>query len=145
VSKEFTEYLLSLGADPNAVSSDTISPLAYAAFQYNSPEMVELLLQHGARVNGSSALAAAAQKGYLATAKYLLDHGADINDPGNWVQPSFPLQIAVKYGHAEMVKLLLSGGADLELHDGSGRTPIDVAREGNNAQIIDILEGAKPV
>ncbi|CAA7268964.1 unnamed protein product [Cyclocybe aegerita] len=146
VSKEFIRYLLSLGADPNATSADTITPLAYAAFQYNSPEMVEFLLQHGAQVNGSSALAAAAQKGYLATAKYLLDHGADVNDPGNWTQPSFPLHIAVKYDHKEMVKFLLSSGADLGLLDGSGQTPLDIAREGNNTQIISILEeGIKPV
>ncbi|KAF8960825.1 ankyrin repeat-containing domain protein [Flammula alnicola] len=140
VSKEFIGYLLSLGADPNAMSGDTISPLAYAAFQYNSPEMVGLLLQHGARVNGSSALATTAQKGYLTTAKYLLDHGAHINDPGNWMQPSFPLHIAVERSNTEMVKFLLSNGADTELRDGSGRTAFDIAREGNNTQIIDLLE-----
>ncbi|KAJ3506705.1 hypothetical protein NLJ89_g6721 [Agrocybe chaxingu] len=146
VSKEFVGYLLSLGADPNASSADTITPLAFAAFRYNSPEMVEFLLQHGAQVNGSSALAAAAQKGNLATAKYLLDHGAHVNDPGNWTQPSFPLHVAVKYGHEEMVKLLLSSGADLGLLDGSGRTPLDIARERNDTQIIGVLEeGMKSV
>jgi ankyrin repeat protein len=145
-SKEFIGYLLSLGADPNAISKDTITPLAYAAFQYNSPEVVELLLQHGAQVNGSSALAAAAQKGYLTTAKYLLNHGANINDPGNWVLPSFPLHIAVKHGNMEMVKFLLNNGADLGLVNGSGKTPYDIAREENNTQITELLEeGTKPM
>jgi len=44
VSKEFIGHLVSLGADPNAMSNDTISPLAYAAFRYDSPEMVGFLL-----------------------------------------------------------------------------------------------------
>jgi len=140
VSKEFIRYLLSLGADPNAISNDTISPLAYAAFRYDSPEMVGFLLQRGAHVNGSSALAAAAHKGYLTTAKYLLDNGADVNDPGNYLPPSYPLHTAVKQGNMEMTSLLLDLGADLELQDGSGKTAIEFAREGNDMHIINILE-----
>ncbi|KDR66058.1 hypothetical protein GALMADRAFT_1211428 [Galerina marginata CBS 339.88] len=119
-SEEFIEYLLSMGANPNLISDDTVSPLAFAAFQYDSPRMVELLVQHGAQVNGTSALAAAAQKGHLGTAIYLLAHGALVNDPGNWIQPAFPLHIAVKHGKAEMVRLLLGRKADLALRHGSG-------------------------
>jgi len=142
-SKEFIGYLFSLGADPNAMSNDAISPLAYAAFRYDSPEMVGFLLQHGAQVNGSSALAAAAHKGYLTTAKYLLDHGADVNDPGNYLPPSYPLHMAVKHGNVEMTTLFLACGADLELRDGTGKTAVEIVREGNNAQIINLLEKRK--
>ncbi|KJA25118.1 hypothetical protein HYPSUDRAFT_38074 [Hypholoma sublateritium FD-334 SS-4] len=139
-SPEFIEYLLSIGADPSVSSDDTISPLAYAAHQYDSPAMVKLLTEHGAQLKGSGVLASAAKKGAVATVKYLLDQKADPNDPGSWPQPTLALHTAVKGGYLDICKLLLVNGADARLKDGSGKTAIDIARDTNNKEIISLLE-----
>jgi uncharacterized protein len=83
------EFLLSSGANPNAVAKNPMQvvPIHSAAAHYQ-PEvaeaMVRSLLAHGADVNarqegGFTALHAAAQSGNLGLLDLLLDSGADIN------------------------------------------------------------------
>lgn len=139
-SREFIEYLLSVGADPSVSSDDTISPLAYAAHQYDSPAVVKLLIEHGAQLKGSGVLASAAKKGAVVTVKYLLDQKADPNDPGSWPQPTLALHTAVQGGYTDICKLLLNSGADAGLRDGSGKTAIDIARDTNDTEIISLFE-----
>ncbi|EAU81606.1 hypothetical protein CC1G_02622 [Coprinopsis cinerea okayama7 len=127
--KAFIEHLLSLGADPNIISGDAIAPLGYAASRYgDTPDMVALLVKNGARIDrGTAPLARAAYKGHLAIAQYLLDNGADVNDPGNWDLPGFPLLDAVD---------------DPALVDGWGKTAFDIAREKGREEIVSLLKEA---
>ena len=145
--KAYIEQLLLLGSAPDggAREDTTIPPLALAASQYASSEMVELLLEHGAKIEGSNALTAAVRRGSFANAKYLLDRGADVNDPGTGFYPWLPLHVAVTKGDSEMVRLLLAdtNQANLALMDRAGRTAMELARAGGNADIMSILECAE--
>jgi ankyrin repeat protein len=55
-----------------------------------------------------------AQKGFIDKARLLLEHGAFI-DPVEEEYQSTPLGMAARWGHADMVRLLLDYGADRQL------------------------------
>jgi ankyrin repeat protein len=74
----------------------------------NSPDLINAA---GADSNGDTPLGAAAGNGQLVVAKYLLDHGADINAFGA-IHDRTPLLAATERGHKAMVELLLARGAD---------------------------------
>ncbi|KAI4781565.1 ankyrin repeat protein [Aureobasidium sp. EXF-3400] len=124
-----SEYLLSMGADPNAQGGKYGNPLQAASTSGNV-ETVQVLLDHGASVNAKggcygSALHAAAWYGHVNTLQLLLKYGADIGaldwecgsaatDP-DCEEGSAPpaLQVAAYNGHTEVVKALLMHGADV--------------------------------
>jgi hypothetical protein len=65
---------------------------------------------------------------------YLLDNGADINKgvayadkPSGWN----PIHLAVNQGYAEMVKLLIERGADINVIDIQGYIPLEIAEAKN--------------
>jgi ankyrin repeat protein len=139
-SQEYLLFLLSQGADPNIFSEDTLSPLSLAAGLYDL-DAVKLLLEHGARINGSSALAAAASRGKVETVKYLLECGADPNDGGNQQISYLPLHSAVEKGHKEIVELLIEHNANPHIHDVDGQTALSRAQKRDNEEIIRLLNG----
>jgi cytohesin len=73
----------------------------------NSPDLI-----NAPDTDGKTPLQIAAEKGQLIVAKYLLDHGADVN-AGSRRHPGNPLYGAAEHGHKAMVELLLSRGADV--------------------------------
>jgi len=81
-----------------------------------------------AGVNDWPALLHAVHKHQLAAAAALLDGGADPNRgyPNNYT----PLMMAAGYGHADMVRLLLSRGAKTGIVDVDGETALDLAYQG---------------
>ena len=50
-----------------------------------------------------------------------------------------PLHEAARYGHLDMVRLLLRHGADPTFRDSAGRTPQDVAAKSNHADVVELL------
>ncbi|KAJ3547936.1 hypothetical protein NMY22_g1465 [Coprinellus aureogranulatus] len=146
-NKPFIEHLLDLGSDPKGDDEAFCTPLRIAASSYEDPDMLEFLLERGAVIQGSSALANAVDFGRTANVKYLLARGADINDPGRKYLPFFALHAAVEKSDTEMVRFLLTESpkkADLSLVDGRGRTIWDLARaEGGKREILLLLEAAQ--
>ena len=55
----------------------------------------------------------------MATCRYLLDHGAEVDPIGGELKAT-PLQWAARNGHLYVVHLLLSRGADPNIRDGQG-------------------------
>jgi ankyrin repeat protein/GNAT superfamily N-acetyltransferase len=125
-----TALLLAAGADPD----DGRSLRGAAGAQ--DPTCLELLLDAGARVPGAMALAHAAQRGRLRTARVLLGRG-----PREWSERENALQWAVRpEASAEMVRLLVEHGADLEASfDGTGRTPYAVAVRSGRPDLAELL------
>ena len=69
----------------------------------------------------------------------MLEHGADVN---RGVKSS-SLHYAACFGRPNIVKLLLQYGADPELRDEDGHTPLEKAQERGDEwhrQVIEILE-----
>lgn len=76
---EVAQYLLGMGADPNAASPDGIAPL-HAAVMFNQPEMAIWLLDHGAdpnpRYDGKTPLAMAEENKLSRLVEILRDYSA---------------------------------------------------------------------
>ncbi len=94
--------------------------------------VVELLLRHGADVNGRSGvgrmtpLHMAARRGTVAIAEVLLASGAEIEAKDT--KGETPLRRAVNCCQEGVVRLLLAHGADPLSPDRQGRTALDAAR-----------------
>ncbi|NXB60363.1 ASB10 protein, partial [Struthidea cinerea] len=96
-STDCVRLLLSSGADPEAVSEDGYRPL-HLCKSSDSIECVRQLLQHGASANSRT---------------------EEENDTA--------LHVASQHGLAEHVELLLRHGAELEVKNKEGQTPLNAA------------------
>lgn len=82
------------------------------------------------------ALSGAALDGSMASAKWLLAHGADVNG----TPPGGPLASAAHGGHLEMVRFLVAHGAELHHRDGKPpRTALDSAALQGHQEVVDYL------
>lgn len=116
--------------------ADSTSAITAAA-ERGRVDFAESLVKHGAKVSGSGALAGAAGNKQSAMVQWLLDRGADINEVGvhdfgdrrNQVYEGSALHKAAANGDIEMAKLLVERGANLEVKDPVGRTPLMRAME----------------
>lgn len=122
------KYLLSHGLNPNYKDSYNTSLLMFAAGAGNL-DIVKLLVEKGADVNfsGSSNLTPLTMVSYSPNPNpdivtYLIKHGAKINpiDSG-W---KTPLQEAIIQRKANIAKVLILLGANLNIPDGMGNTPL---------------------
>lgn len=82
-------------------------------------EVMKMLLEHKATLNGTRALWSATGKGDLEMVRFLLVKGMDPNSPGpeNDIPP---LHRAIESGNLEVVSLLLDHGADPVGRDDKG-------------------------
>jgi ankyrin repeat protein len=129
---EFLQFLLEAGADPNQDPDGATFPLVLVAALYTDPAVIDLLLQYGARLEDSEALAAAARRGNETMILRLLERGASPTADRCSVRSrsnDSPLAIAVECGHLEIVKVLLRYGADPSTTNACGAAPIKVAEE----------------
>ncbi len=148
------DQLLQAGANVNAAIAGDGSPLIAAA-RANRLFVVRLLLDRGADPNmpvegDGSPLIAAASEGAATVVALLLDRGAqiDLMVPGD----ENALIQASGSGHLEIVKLLVARGADVnarawaesarEPQQGEWRTPLNTARRGRHAAVVDFLLSA---
>lgn len=76
---------------------------------------------------GMQLLSLATHTGNIAVAKFLLEHGAEVDALD--VDGSTPLRYAASQGYFELAKLLLEYGARADATDGKGQTPLDYAYE----------------
>ncbi|KAH9898943.1 ankyrin repeat-containing domain protein [Xylariomycetidae sp. FL2044] len=108
---------------------DGYTPLALAVCGKHEA-VARFLLEKGANVDAKSShtlnktpLYYAAEAGFAAIVKLLLEYGAAVNA----VEERFsrtPLYAAAAFGGEEVVKILLAHGADVNRQDGSGDTPL---------------------
>ncbi|KAH0360400.1 hypothetical protein KCU65_g9419, partial [Aureobasidium melanogenum] len=127
---EYLKFLLEAGADPNQDPDAATYPLALVAALYSDTDAIDLLLQHGARLEHSGCLAAAATLGNEPMIRRLLDRGARLeNDGYSLGARTSPLHVAVERGRLGVVRILLKHGADPTASNASGATAIDVARQ----------------
>jgi ankyrin repeat protein len=114
---EAAKLLIAAGANVNAANRYGVTPLAEAAGAGNA-EMIEALLKAGANPNtavgeGETPLMLAARTGTVAGVKALLARGANVNAKESY-RGQTALIYAVSENHADVAKLLIDAGADVE-------------------------------
>lgn len=119
------------------------SALHLAAFS-GVPGAVQLLLDRGVDIHArarnkfkNTPLQVALLDGQLATAKLLLEHGADplVRQAGGFA----PLHEAALLGRRDLVELLLGAGAEINARADDGRTPLSEAVRRKHAELADYL------
>lgn len=144
---DLTRYLLQHGADPNRNPLLDLNPALNMAVKGNFMEMAELLIQHGAKVNGLGALAMAAKHGRFEMMKLLFEYGADVNDDAkdraeeciDYIEGVTALHEAAKVGRMDSVVFLLNHGANPDLKDEDGQTPLTVAQVNGHSEVVEFL------
>ncbi|MBI4474378.1 MAG: ankyrin repeat domain-containing protein [Acidobacteria bacterium] len=147
---EKTRLLLERGADANARSEDGQTPLLLAASRFESANVVRLLLDHGAKLEGQPVLARAGATGDEALIRLLLDRGADrkplpqdlairsgcspcadlLLQSADRADLNRALAVAARFGESQAVRMLLDRGAQadgaaLRLAAASEKIPLD--------------------
>ncbi|WP_405472194.1 ankyrin repeat domain-containing protein [Paenarthrobacter ilicis] len=106
--------------------------LHHAALE-NDVATVEALLVDGASADaqdkaGSTPLHFAAQEYAVAAAAALLRAGATVDRQNSWGNTALFTAVYNSNGRGELIKLLRSYGADPHSVNGSGKTPVGLAR-----------------
>ena len=148
---QITNFLLDEGADPNrrCLAHAGSGHYLRQSVKSSSLDITKTLLHHGARIQFSGAIQEAAKLGRVDVLELLLNNGADVNEtlPADvgflihdkrYQQASeSPLHIAALHDQIYSVKWLLAHGADPNITDGQGRTPVVIALASTNERLAE--------
>jgi ankyrin repeat protein len=144
---ESAKLLIEAGADVNAQDSRLDSPLLLAGASGHL-DILKLTLQ--AKPNfkvynrfGGTALIPACERGHVEVVKELLKTQIDIDHVNNLGWTALLEAIVLGDGgprHQEIVRLLVSAGANVNLSDKQGVTPLQHARRSGFEVIANVLE-----
>jgi ankyrin repeat protein len=113
---EAVKLLLAAGADINLKDGSGLSPLHYACA--SAPE--SFIQGAAGRLYGTETVAA------VQVVKFLLANGANPNLLSSPLNQT-PLHLAAYFGYKTIVAALLEKGANADLRDSNGKTPLDLA------------------
>jgi len=152
---ENLEEILKANPDIDAVNTEGYTPLQLAVRRPDNEKAVGLLLQQGADVNitdptGRNALLVSVgsiQTGYIAL---LVSNGIDINSQDNDGNTAlhYPLinvlknKLYLPYSTG-IVKILLEEGAAPHIRNKEGKSPMDLAVESGENELINLLKSSK--
>lgn len=151
-------FLLENGQDPNSghCCSDyealTWTIVGDKLSQSEKKEIVRLMLEHSTRLEGTGAVAAAAEEENLELLEMLFDNGGSglLEDTAIWWSitdresidsEGTPLYRACRAGKTEAAKFLLDRGANGRSKDKVGRSCLDVARAAGHDKVVELLKG----
>jgi len=142
--------LLKLGANPNALEIDRYDIVTIAAVA-NDPEMLKIALDGGASTRNvtsrydGTALIAAAHLGHADVVKMLIAAKAPLNHVNNLGWTALMESIVLGNGgknHTDTLRALVDAGADVNIADRRGTTPLQHARRRGYVNMAKILEDA---
>lgn len=137
---------------PSEDAADTcdvtfMSEQMLAALEADDVATIERLVLAGEPVDAAdpegiwSLLSWAAEQGHVELVRFLLDHGANIEDRGP--EGESPLMLAAQHGHRETVQLLLERGADPHYVTEKGDDVEQFAEDGGHAELVPLLRHAR--
>ncbi|KAL3485039.1 ankyrin repeat-containing domain protein [Aspergillus germanicus] len=139
---EIFELLVARGADLEAIQRSNLRPVHFATY---SPQVLQVCLDRGVDITvrdslGHELLHIAALHGNAVSARLLLDAGANINAVA--ANGATALLLAVEDERRyDVLVFLLSQGADTEIADSMGRTPlISAAALGKEETVRTLLK-----
>ncbi|KAG8579262.1 hypothetical protein GDO81_010781 [Engystomops pustulosus] len=136
---ELANLLIERGANLEEVNDEGYTPLMEAAREGHE-EIVALLLAHGANINAQTeetqetALTLACCGGFAEVTDFLVKSGADVE-----LGCSTPLMEAAQEGHLDLVKYLLSAGANVHAATATGDTALTYACENGHTDVAEAL------
>jgi len=133
-NRQIAEFLLDNGAELDIACAAMLGRVeAVADFLEKDPNLATSGGAHGIPIAFHAALG-----GSVEIAEMLLENGAEAQLKGALMGAIFP-------GRAEMVRWLLAHGANLNVKDFQGNSPLDVAEKAGHAEIVEMLkeEGAE--
>ena len=153
------KWFLEHGADPNLgpplSPQPNSTPIPNSGSSLNcaasvaTPEIFELLLQHGAKLENSQPLhmAAASQEdsGRVPMMEYLVGKGVDVNgsdEARGFRAVGPPLFYAIRQGQVEKVRWLLGHGADPRVEAKGGATALRMAEQTGLGEMIGLIKEA---
>lgn len=140
---DLIQSILGQNPKPNLVD-EAGSPLLVIAASKGFEEVVDVILDAGADINGlnrvgQTALARAAYFGHYNIVRELISRGAGVNDAGEQYNLT-PLISAANGGETNVGKLLIDFGANLDDQDAlNGFTPIMFATAYGHADFVKLL------
>ena len=143
--------LVASGADPNALEQDRYDIVTIAAVA-DDVATLKLALELGtsaknvtSRYDGT-ALIAAAHLGHAEVVRTLIGAGAPLDHVNNLGWTALMESIVLGNGgarHTDTLKALLDAGADPNIADRGGATPLTQARARGYQRMVKLLEAAK--
>ena len=147
---EIARALLAAGANVNLADAAADTPYYVAALARHA-ELTGILLDAGAdrvgtKAYGGTPLIAIAERGWVDVAREILKRpNIPVNHVNNLGWTALIEAIILGRGgpnHQEIVRLLLAYGANPNLPDGQGRSPLSLARDRGYTEIARQLEAA---
>jgi ankyrin repeat protein/energy-coupling factor transporter ATP-binding protein EcfA2 len=151
--KDSVEFLLKNGANVNDKNNEGNTPLILAAANGHK-DSVEFLLKNGANVNdknneGNTPLMLAATNKDKDIVLYLLKQGAEFDSNDSSVVNALTFTIfeqrcgsireAATYGYVNVLKFLLTHGADINSEDSNKNTPLILAAANGHKDAVELL------
>ena len=140
---EAVKVELEKGIDVNVTDSGGRTLLMEAAIKRDH-ELVALLIANNADVNISderrwTALHFAAQEYDIETTKLLVDAGAEVNALDDYGNSVISKAVLNSKGRGDVITFLIANGADVNLHNHSGISALDLARKISNYNVLQYL------
>ena len=147
---EVMRILANAGADPNALENDRYDIVTIAAVENDIPTLKLSLELGGSAKNITSrydgtALIAAAHLGHFEVVQMLINAGAPLDHINNLGWTALIESIVLGDGgerHLKTLKALVDAGADVNIADQLGQTPLSLARSRGYEKMVTILEAA---
>jgi ankyrin repeat protein len=148
--RDAARALLRLGADPNRLEVDRYDIITIAAVANDVP-MLKIALEGGGNpkavtsIYDGTALIAAAHLGHAEVVRTLIAAGAPLDHVNNLKWTALIESIVLGDGgrnHTETLRALVEAGADVNIADGNGATPLTLARGRGYRDMVAILEKA---
>jgi hypothetical protein len=146
---EIARALIEAGADINAQAANMDTPWLLAGASGRS-EMIRAMIPKGPDLTirnryGGNALIPACERGHVETIELLLTTGIDVNHVNNLGWTCLLEIVILGDGgerHQQAARLVLAAGADPNLADRDGVTPLAHARKNGQKEVADLIEAA---
>ena len=138
--KEIAKLLVEQGADVNAVNKQGTSVYEIFIHLYGkNSEIVEFLVQHGAKTNVHNLFIEAIKNNNTDEVLKFINNGANLNHIFYIPSEYTPLSMAAKYDSKEVAELLIEHGAEVNPEPLEYYFPLNAAAEWNAKNVAEVL------